>query len=80
MELSLSQLSILIELTEREIEQLKRIIDNPSSRHDDVDNCGELSMQYLSLSSTLAELYKNKWTSNSGQPSYGDLTDAIQKK
>ncbi|MEY4588042.1 MAG: hypothetical protein RL497_118 [Pseudomonadota bacterium] len=79
MEISLSQLSMLIELTEREIKRIKHIIDDPSSTDEEADNCGELSMQYLSLSSTLAQLYKNKWPGDSGQPTYDDLTDEIQK-
>lgn len=77
MELSLSQLSMLIELTELEILRLKHIIDDPSSPDDEIDNCGELSMQYLSLSSTLAGLYKNQWSPDSDQPNYEDLINEI---
>ncbi len=77
MEISLSHLSMLIELTEREIKHLKHVIDDPSSSEDEIDNCGELSIQYLSLSSALAELYKKKWSPSSDQPNYEDLINEI---
>ncbi|HEY6528040.1 MAG TPA: hypothetical protein VIZ65_05060 [Cellvibrionaceae bacterium] len=70
---------MLIELTERKIKQLKHVIDDPSSSEDEIDNCGELSMQYLSLSSTLAELYKDQWSPSSDLPNYEDLINEIHK-
>lgn len=73
MELSLIQLSLLIELTDKEIKRLKDTIDNPNSTEEDVDDCGELSLQYLALESTLAEIYKSKWSEGCGEPSYDEL-------
>ncbi|HMW46744.1 MAG TPA: hypothetical protein PKC70_00490 [Cellvibrionaceae bacterium] len=77
MELTLSQLSLLIELTEREITQLKQIINDSSSSEEEVDNCGELSIQYLALSARLAELYKENWSIESGQPAFEVLIEDI---
>ena len=77
MELSLSHLSLLIELTDKEIKHLKKIIDDPSSLDNEVDDSGELTMQYIALSSALAEQYKTKWTSNSEHPSYEDLVNEL---
>ncbi len=79
MELSLSHLSMLIELTERQFFSLKNIIDNESSTEEEVDDAGELSMQYLALSSALSELYKDKWSQNSEHPQYEDLIKEIQQ-
>ncbi|TQV65678.1 hypothetical protein FKG94_28295 [Exilibacterium tricleocarpae] len=73
MELSLIQIALLIELTDKEIKQLKQVIDNPSSADDEVDDCGELSTQYIALESALAALYKSKWSKDCGQPSYEEL-------
>lgn len=73
MELSLIQISLLIELTDKEIKHLKQVIDAPDSSDEEVDDCGELSMQYVALESALASLYKSKWSEDCGQPSYEEL-------
>jgi hypothetical protein len=78
MDLSLSHLSMLIELTANEIANLQKIINDPSSADNEVNDSGELSMQYIALSSVLAEMYKNKWSKDSGHPSYKDLIDEIR--
>lgn len=77
MELSLIQIALLIELTDKEIKQLKQAIDDPGSSDEEVDDCGELSMQYLALESALASLYKSKWSEDCGQPSYEELVKNI---
>lgn len=77
MELSLIQIALLIELTDKEIKELKQVIDNPSSSEEEVDDCGELSTQYIALESTLAFLYKSKWAEGCGQPSYEELVKNI---
>jgi len=51
MKLSLSQLSLLIELTEVELAEMKKIIDNPSSSIEAADDAGEHSMQIMCFSS-----------------------------
>lgn len=73
MDLSLSQLAMLIELTEREVIHLKNVIESSESTVDDVDDCGELTVQYLALSSLLAQLYKEKWSPAASLPEYEDL-------
>lgn len=78
MELSLSHLSLMIELTESEIYRMKSIIDNSSSTEEEVDASGEHSMQLLSLSTALAELYKHKWSDNCNYPSYEDLVSSLK--
>ena len=77
MEFSLSHISMLIELTEKEINQLKQVIDNPDSSDEEVDDSGELSTQYLSLSSALASAYKNQWSPDSNYPDYEKLIARI---
>lgn len=73
MEFSLLHVSMLIELTDEKIRQLKEIIDDPSSSDDEANDSAELSMQYIALSSALAEQYKSKWSSNSEHPCYEHL-------
>jgi hypothetical protein len=80
MELSLSHLSLLIELTENEISAMKDIIDNPKSSEEEINDSGEHSMQLLSLASALAELYKEKWSSNCEQPGYKELINDIEQR
>lgn len=77
MELSLIQLSLLVELTVKEIKQLKETIENPNSTDEEVDDSGELSMQYIALESTLAEIYKSKWSEDCGEPSYEELIQSL---
>lgn len=79
MDLSLSQLAMLIELTERELIHLKSVIESPESTDDDVDDSGELTVQYLALSSSLAQLYKEKWSPAASLPEYEDLVKELER-
>lgn len=95
MQLSLSQLAILIELVEQEIIQRKenqrlnvgsekKTSNNEKSikqkMNDELlDDNGEGSMQLLALSSSLAQLYQSKWTDDCNFPSYKKLIARLYK-
>jgi hypothetical protein len=76
MDLSLSQIAMLIEMTGNEIAALKKVIDNASSSEEQVDDSGELILQYISLESTLENIYKEKWHPDSGEPRYEELRNS----
>ncbi len=78
MELSLAQLALVIELNEKEIRSLKRVIDSPDATDEEVDDAGELVMQYLALSSSLATIYKERWSSGSNLPEYEELVGGLE--
>ncbi len=80
MELSLSHLSLLIELTEVELAEMKKIIESPDSSDEEIDDSGEHSMQLLSLSSALQTMYKNKWNSDDDELSYDELISDIHQR
>ncbi len=80
MELSLSHLSLLIELTEVELADMKKIIENPDSSSKEADDSSEHSMQLLSISSVLQTMYKNKWSSLNDELSYSALIDDIYQR
>ena len=80
MELSLSHLSLLIELTEVELAEMKKIIDSPNASDEEVNDSSEHSMQLLSLSSALQTMYKNKWASSDDELSYDKLIDDIHQR
>lgn len=80
MELSVSQLAIIIELTEVEIGVMKKIIDEPNSTDEERDDASEHSMQLLALSSTLQEMYKEKYVQGDDEPSYELLVKSIYQR
>ena len=80
MELSLAQLSLLIELTEVELAEMKKNIENPNSSSEFADDCSEHSLQLLSLSSSLQTMYKNKWSSSEDEISYDLLINDIHER
>ena len=81
MQLSLTQLALLIELTEIEIAQMKGIIDNPESSDAEADDASEHSMQLLALSSTLQTMYKElHGSSHDSDMTYDELITDIHTK
>jgi len=80
MELSLSQLSLLVELTEVELAEMKKITDAPSSTEEEADDAGEHSMQMLALASALQALYKEKWSASDEEKNYEELIKDIHSR
>lgn len=80
MELSLSHLSLLIELTEVELAEMKKVIENPNASDEEVNDSSEHSMQLLSLSSALQTMYKNKWESSADDFNYDELIADIHQR
>ena len=80
MELSLSQLALLIELTEVELAEMKKIIEDTNSDDDLINDSSEHSLQLLALSSTLKTMYKIKWADSEDEISYELLIDDIHER
>jgi hypothetical protein len=80
MELSLSQLALLIELTEVELAEMKKIIEDKNSDDDLINDSSEHSLQLLALSSTLKTMYKIKWAESEDDMSYELLIDDIHER
>ena len=80
MELSLSQLGLLIELTEVELAEMKKIIEDKNADDDLINDSSEHSLQLLALSSTLKTMYKIKWSELEGAMSYELLIDGIHEQ
>lgn len=80
MELSLSQLALLIELTEVELAEMKKIIEDTNSDDDLINDSSEHSLQLLALSSTLKTMYKMKWAESEDEMSYELLIDDIHER
>ena len=80
MELSLSQLGLLIELTEVELAEMKKIIEDTNSDDDLINDSSEHSLQLLALSSTLKTMYKIKWADSEDEISYELLIDDIHER
>lgn len=80
MELSLSQLGLLIELTEVELAEMKKIIEDTNSDDDLINDSSEHSLQLLALSSTLKTMYKMKWAESEDEMSYELLIDDIHER
>ena len=59
MELTIDQLALLIELTEVELIQMKKIIDDEQSSEREADDASEHTMQLIPLSSSLKKMYEN---------------------
>jgi hypothetical protein len=95
MQLSLSQLAVLIELVEQEIIQRKENqrlnvgSEKETSNNEKpikqkmndelLNDNGEGSMQLLALSSSLSQLYQSKWTDDCNFPSYKKLIARLYK-
>ena len=80
MELSLSQLALLIELTEVELAEMKKIIEDKNADADLINDSSEHSLQLLALSSTLKTMYKIKWADSEDEISYELLIDDIHER
>jgi hypothetical protein len=80
MELSLSQLGLLIELTEVELAEMKKNIEDTNSNDDLINDSSEHSLQLLALSSTLKTMYKIKWVESEDEMSYELLIDDIHER
>ena len=80
MELSLSQLALLIELTEVELAEMKKIIEDKNADDDLINDSSEHSLQLLALSSTLKTMYKMKWAESEDEMSYELLIDDIHER
>ena len=80
MELSLSQLGLLIELTEVELAEMKKNIEDTNSNDDLINDSSEHSLQLLALSSTLKTMYKIKWADSEDEISYELLIDDIHER
>ena len=80
MNLSISHLALLIELTEVEIAEMKKIIDSLTSSDQEKDDAGEHTMQLMSLSSVLHHLYRDQVFKAEDEMSYDELIDDIHKR
>ncbi|WP_196138331.1 hypothetical protein [Aliikangiella sp. G2MR2-5] len=75
MDLSLADLSILIELTEREMIELQSLIDNSPSQ-EIVNDSGESLVTVSITASKLKKLYEQKWSPDCNYCSYKELVRA----
>lgn len=75
MSLTLNDLTLLIELVERELVDLSENITNDAEFADDYK---ELFVQVGVTSDHLRAQYKLQWTEDSGLPSYEDLIVEIE--
>lgn len=80
MKLSVSQLALLVEMTEVEIAHMKKIIDSDQSSVQESDAASEHSLQLLSLASTLKELYREQFSAGAGEMSYDELISDIHER
>ena len=78
--LSISQLALLIELTEVEIAEMKNIIDSATATDQEQDDAGEHSLQLLALSSVLSEMYREQCAQYADKLSYQELIDDIHQR
>lgn len=75
MSLTLNDLTLLIELVERELVDLNENIINDAEYADDYK---ELRMQIGVTSDNLRAQYTSQWTEDSGFPAYDDLILEIE--
>lgn len=81
MPLSLSQLTLIIEMTEVEMAETRKIIVSPSSSKKQMNDAGEHALQLLALSSTLQQLYREQFHPGDNALPYDKLiTDIHQRR
>ena len=80
MSLSITHLALLIEMTEVEIYEMKKVIESNKSTDEEKDDAGEHTVQLLSLSSALQEIYSSQITNSDSAESYDELIDDIHER
>mgnify|MGYP000607399474 CR=1 FL=1 len=78
MNLSLTDLSILIELTEKELTDLHSVINNENADEELRDANAEYSVQVGNTAGILKAQYKSLWSPDCNFQSYEDLIKEIE--
>lgn len=78
MELNLSDLTVLIELTQKEINELKQVMDHTD---DDqlAEDCAICLVQVGNVAGKLKSQYEELWTHDSNYGSYEDLINSTNQ-
>ena len=73
--LTLSDLCVLIQVLEKELDQIHRDID---SEDENISNdAAELSIPYGNTASKLEQIYKSLWSEGDNYPSYEELIKRV---
>lgn len=73
MDLTLTDLSVLICLLESELDRLHKILQDETASDDAVDDAGELAVQYANTAATLKAQYEALWQEGCNFPTYDEL-------
>lgn len=78
MELNLSDLTVLIELTQKELNELKHVVDNTDDEQL-AEDCAICLVQVGNAAGKLKSLYESLWTPDSNYGSYEDLIESTSR-
>lgn len=78
MELSLSDLTVLVELTQKELNELTHVVENTDDEQL-AEDCAIYLVQVGNTAGKLKSLYENLWTPDSNYGTYDDLIDSTNQ-
>ncbi len=80
MSLNLTDLSLLIELVEEELMDLRAVINDENTERDVIDEMEALVVQITKTANHLREQYEELWTEDCDYPNYSTIKDAIDQQ
>ena len=79
MELGLTDLTVLIQLAQKEQNRLQKIINSSASSEEEIDDSGEYSMLVSNAQEILKQQYEAQWSADCDFPGYQELMAHIDK-